>query len=57
MPVWVEAPADAGRYVLEFDLVHEHVRWFESPLVVEMNVVDRGGGYEPTQDGQSNSFD
>jgi hypothetical protein len=41
VPVWVEAPADAGRYVLEFDLVHEHVRWFESPLVVEMDVADR----------------
>jgi hypothetical protein len=41
VPVWVEAPAEAGRYLLEFDLVHEHVRWFESPLVIEMEVADR----------------
>lgn len=43
VPVWVEAPAEAGRYLLEFDLVHEHVRCFESPLVVEMEVADRPG--------------
>jgi hypothetical protein len=41
VPVWVEAPAAAGSYVLEFDLVHEHVRWFETPLAVAMEVGDR----------------
>lgn len=28
VPLLVEAPAQAGSYVLEVDLVHEHVRWF-----------------------------
>jgi hypothetical protein len=41
VPVWVDAPTAAGTYLLEFDMVHEHVRWFESPLVVEMLVADR----------------
>jgi len=31
-PVTVSAPERAGTYVLELDLVHEHVRWFECPL-------------------------
>jgi hypothetical protein len=41
VPVWVEAPSDSGIYVLEFDLVHEHVRWFETPLAVEIDVSHR----------------
>ena len=41
VPVWVQAPAEAGTYVLELDLVHEHVRWFEAPLQVEMKVAGR----------------
>jgi hypothetical protein len=31
-PVTVSAPEHVGRYVLEIDLVHEHLRWFECPL-------------------------
>lgn len=39
--VWVEAPVEAGAHLLDIDLVHEHVRWFESPLVVDVVVGDR----------------
>jgi hypothetical protein len=41
VPVWVDAPMEPGRYLLEFDLVHEHVQWFETPLTVEMCVGER----------------
>jgi hypothetical protein len=41
VPVWVTAPAEPGRYLLEIDLVNEHVRWFEAPLVLEMTVGPR----------------
>jgi hypothetical protein len=41
VPAWVEAPARPGDHLLEIDLVHEHVRWFDSPLVVEVVVADR----------------
>jgi hypothetical protein len=41
VPAWVQAPAEPGAYVLELDLVHEHVRWFEVPLRIEMRVADR----------------
>jgi hypothetical protein len=41
VPVWVDAPETPGRYLLELDLVHEHVRWFESPLSVPMEVRNR----------------
>lgn len=40
VPVWVQAPAEPGRYLLELDLVHEHVRWFEQPLTIEVPVED-----------------
>jgi hypothetical protein len=40
----VTAPATAGRYLLAPDLVHEHVRWFESPSpCVEMLVTESNG--------------
>jgi hypothetical protein len=45
VPVLVGAPAEAGRYLLEVDIVHEHVRWFDRAAVVELEVVPRG----PTQ--------
>lgn len=39
VPLHVRAPAAAGDFVLEVDLVHEHVRWFERscrvPAVVQ----------------------
>ena len=38
MPVVVEAPAATGRHVLEIDLVHDPVRWFRSPLTLDMLV-------------------
>ena len=44
VPVWVQAPAEAGTHVLELDLVHEHVRWFEAPLPVEMTIAPRETG-------------
>jgi hypothetical protein len=28
MPLWLEGPERPGRYELEVDVVHEHVRWF-----------------------------
>ena len=41
VPVWVEVPAEPGAYRLEVDLVHEHVRWFETPLQVDVAVAAR----------------
>jgi hypothetical protein len=41
VPVWVDAPAEPGRYLLDVDLVHEHVRWFDDPLTVELDVAER----------------
>jgi hypothetical protein len=41
VPVWVEAPRDAGDHLLEIDLVHEHVRWFDAPLTVSVLVAER----------------
>ena len=38
VPVVVQAPVRPGRYVLEVDLVHEGVRWFGSPLCIDMAV-------------------
>ena len=38
VPVLVEAPSTSGSYVLEVDLVHEGVRWFGSPLCIDMVV-------------------
>lgn len=43
VPVWVAAPATPGDHVLELDLVHEHVRWFEDPLRVAIQVAERPG--------------
>jgi mannosyltransferase OCH1-like enzyme len=45
MPVTVAAPAEQGRYRLQLDLVHEHVRWLEAGIDVTIDVVPRG----PTQ--------
>ena len=42
VPVWVDAPADEGTYLLDVDLVHEHVRWFDDPLTVEVRIAERG---------------
>ncbi len=38
VPLALVVPAEPGRYVLEADLVHEHVRWFDRPLRVEVEV-------------------
>jgi hypothetical protein len=36
--VLVQAPEEPGDFVLEIDLVHEHVRWFECPVRIEMRI-------------------
>lgn len=38
VPLHVVPPAEPGPHVLEVDLVHEHVRWFERPLRLEVAV-------------------
>jgi len=37
----VEAPAEPGTYLLDVDVVHEHVRWFGCATRVEVEVVSR----------------
>jgi hypothetical protein len=34
----VDAPDEPGSYVLEVDVVHEHVRWFDTPARLEVQV-------------------
>lgn len=51
---WVTAPERAGAYVLELDLVHEHVRWFgcEARTPVDVRAPRRVlivGGYSPVR--------
>ncbi len=41
VPVWLKAPFEPGTYILELDLVHEHMRWFGSPLTIETIVAER----------------
>ena len=43
VPVLVAAPDEPGSYLLEFDLVHEFVRWFEQPARTEASVGETGG--------------
>lgn len=43
VPVGVMAPEAPGNFILEYDLVHEHVRWFECPLRVDMQVTPKPG--------------
>jgi hypothetical protein len=38
VPLIVTAPEAVGDYVLEVDLVHEHVRWFDCPAHVQVRV-------------------
>ena len=40
VPLGVVAPAAPGRYLLEVDLVHEEVRWFEQGCRVEIEVAE-----------------
>ena len=41
VPLPVVAPSEPGLYTLEIDLVHEHVRWFDQPLRVQVEVAPR----------------
>ena len=47
VPLEVVAPQAPGRYLLEVDLVHEDVRWFEQGCRVEIEVVE-GSPLPPT---------
>ncbi|MFM8971484.1 MAG: polysaccharide pyruvyl transferase family protein, partial [Actinomycetota bacterium] len=38
VPVPVRAPGSVGPWRLELDLVHEHVRWFDCPLLLDVTV-------------------
>ena len=38
VPVPVDGPAGAGTSRLHIDLIHEHVRWFGTPLTLSVNV-------------------
>ena len=38
VPLHVVPPVAPGRHLLEVDLVHEHVRWFDKPLRMEVTV-------------------
>ena len=51
MPMWVEAPDEPGEHVLEVDLVHELVRWFERPLRVAVVVAERRPAAEAPESG------
>ncbi len=42
VPTGVVAPDEPGEYILEFDLVHEQVRWFDCPLRIKMQVLPKG---------------
>jgi polysaccharide pyruvyl transferase WcaK-like protein len=39
VPVVVHAPTEPGEYTLEVDVVHEHVRWFDSVCRIPITVV------------------
>jgi len=41
VPMIVAAPNEPGKYLLEVDLVHEHVRWFDRPARVLVTVRGR----------------
>ncbi len=42
----VHVPAEPGAYVLEVDVVHEHVRWFGCPARLRIEVVGEAGAGE-----------
>ena len=41
VPVHVLPPVEPGRHILEIDLVHEHVRWFDRALKLDVDVSPR----------------
>jgi hypothetical protein len=49
----IDAPEEPGAYVLEADVVHEHVRWFgcEVRLEVHAQQSDGRGRRQPSRDG------
>lgn len=48
VPVHVAAPEQGGRYGFEIDLVHEHVRWFECGVALEVDVLPKRRAAEAT---------
>lgn len=52
----VEAPERPGRYVLEADVVHEHVRWFGCEARLEVDVEPAGAAPEPGRRGRRGYF-
>jgi hypothetical protein len=42
VPVTVTAPTEPGRYGLQLDLVHEHVRWLNAGIHAKVDVTARG---------------
>ncbi len=47
MPATVAPPAEPGTYLLELDLVHENVRWFECSTTAEVLVAPRWRRHDP----------
>jgi len=52
----VQAPATAGRYALEVDVVEEHVRWFGCAARLELDVEGPAAGWSAAPDPRNSYF-